>query len=266
MINFETKPDILENLHTQSLRGKVAVITGASRGIGAAIAAALAREGARVVISSRKQENLEEQAAGLRAAGLNVLPLACHVGDPGQLKTLVDQTMAEYGRLDILINNAAINPSFGPLEDADPGAFDKTMAINVKAPWELARLALPHLEKQGGSIINISSVEGLKPTFGLGIYSVSKAALIMMSQNMAKEWGPRGVRVNVICPGLVKTRFSAALWQNESILQSYETHVPLGRMAQPEEMTGMAVFLASDAASYVTGGVFMVDGGYMVGN
>lgn len=218
-----------------------------------------------MVISSRKQENVEEQAAGFRAEGLNVLPLACHVGAPEQLRTLVDQTVAAFGRLDILVNNAAINPSFGPLEDTDPGAFDKTLAINVKAPWELARLALPHLEKQGGSILNISSVEGLKPTFGLGIYSVSKAALIMMSQNMAKEWGPRGVRVNVLCPGLVKTKFSAALWQNESILKSYEAHVPLGRMAEPEEMAGMAVFLASDAASYITGGVFLMDGGYMVG-
>ena len=245
-----------------NLEGKVAMVTGSSKGIGAAIAEGLARNGSRVVISSRKQENVDQLAAELKAKGLEVWPVACHVGDAGQLQHLVEHTVEKFGRIDTLVNNAAINPYFGPLEGTDPGAFDKTMAINVKAVLQLSALALPHLEKNRGSIINISSVEGLKPTFGLGIYSVSKAALIMLSQNMAKEWGPKGIRVNTICPGLVKTKFSAGLWQNESILNMYEKDTALGRMALPEEMTGLAVFLASDVASYITGGVFTADGGY----
>jgi NAD(P)-dependent dehydrogenase (short-subunit alcohol dehydrogenase family) len=248
------------------LDGKVALLTGASRGIGAAMARALAEVGAKVVVSSRKQESVEALAQSFREQGLEARGLACHVGEASQLSNLIEQTVKWYGGLDIVVNNAAINPVYGPLEAAEAEAFDKIMTVNVKAPWMLAKLALPHLQQRGGgSIINIASVEGLKPSMGLGFYSTSKAALIMLNQNMAKEWGKYGVRANVICPGLVKTRFSAALWQDEKMLKAYEYGTPLGRMADAYEMEGLAVLLASPAGAYITGGVFTADGGFTIG-
>ena len=167
--------------------------------------------------------------------------------------------------MDILVNNAAINPVFGPVEEASDAVFDKIMGVNVKAPWALSNLCLPSMkERGGGSVINISSVEGLHPGFGLGLYSVSKAAMIMLTKNQAKEWGKFGIRSNAICPGLIQTKFSAALWQNEAVLNQVENHLPLGRMAQPDEMAGLAAFLASDASSYCTGGIYTADGGHMI--
>lgn len=247
------------------LTGKVAVITGASKGIGEAMAKGLAEFGAKVVVSSRKQEAVDAVAEELRADGLEATGIACHVGDEEQLRALVDQTLAIYGGIDILINNAAINPIFGPLVEATGELFDKIMHVNVKACFQLANLCHPHLKKRGGgSIINIASVEGLKPGMGLGLYSVSKAALIMLTQNQAREWGADGIRVNAICPGLIQTKFSAALWQNEQILNHIVGGIPAGRMAQPEEMVGLAVFLASEASSYCTGGVYLADGGHMI--
>lgn len=247
------------------LDGKVAIITGASKGIGAAMARGLAEFGAQVVISSRKQEAVDTVATELREAGLKAIGIACHVGDAEQLKALVDKTVGEYGGVDILINNAATNPVFGPLSDSDATVFDKIMNVNVKACLLLANHCYPHMKKRGGgSIINIASVEGMKPTPGLGLYSVSKAALLMLTQSQAREWGPDGIRVNAICPGLIQTKFSSALWQNEKMLQKFTGNIPLSRIAQPEEMAGLGVFLATDAASYCTGSVFTADGGYMV--
>lgn len=254
-----------QKIHNQfDLTDKVAIVTGASKGIGAAMARGLAEFGAKVVVSSRKQEAVDEVAANISAQGGQAIGLGCHVGDAEQRQELVAKTVEAYGRIDILINNAAINPVYGPLAEVTGDVFDKIMDINVKACMLLANLCYPHLKKQGGSIINISSVEGLKPGFGLGVYSVSKAALIMLTQNQAKEWGSDGIRSNVICPGLVQTKFSAALWNNEKMLQQYNRHIPAGRMAQPDEMVGLALFLASDAASYSTGGVFTADGGYTI--
>jgi NAD(P)-dependent dehydrogenase (short-subunit alcohol dehydrogenase family) len=246
------------------LTGKVAIITGSSKGIGEAMALALARAGAKVVISSRSQESVDEVAAKFKAEGFEAVGIACHVGDEAQLKNLVDKTMEAFGRIDVLINNAATNPIFGPIEDASADAFDKIMNVNVKSPWILSNLCLPELKKNNGTVIHIASVEGLHPGFGLGLYSVSKASLIMLTKNQAKEWGKYGVRVNAICPGLVKTKFSSALWQNDKILKQVERTLPAGRMAMPEEMTGLAILLASNAASYMTGGVYTADGGYLI--
>ncbi len=248
-----------------SLEGKVAIVTGASKGIGEAIARGLAEFGAKVVVSSRKQEAVDQVAASFKKDGLEATGIACHVGEVEQLKNLVVKTIEKYGRIDVLVNNAAINPTFGPLHETEEAVFDKIMHVNVKAPFMLSNMVFPHMAANGGgSVIHISSVEGMKPSEGLGLYSVSKSALTMLSQAQAKEWGRAGIRVNVICPGLVQTKFSAALWQNEGLLKQVEKHMPAGRMAQPDEMAGLAVLLASDAASYCTGGVYTADGGHMI--
>ncbi|EAR01789.1 glucose 1-dehydrogenase [Maribacter sp. HTCC2170] len=247
------------------LTGKVAIITGSSKGIGLSIARGLAENGAKVVISSRKQDAVDTVAEEFRDAGLEAVGIACHIGDGEQRKALIEKTMDKYGRIDILVNNAAINPYYGPLEGSDEVVFDKIMEVNVKAPWLLSNLALTHMkEKGGGSIINISSVEGLRPGFGLGLYSATKSALIMLTKNQAKEWGRYGVRANVLCPGLIKTKFSQGLWADEKLVSGFTKALPLNRIAAPDEMAGMVMLLASDAGSYMTGGVYVADGGYMI--
>lgn len=248
-----------------NLTDKVAIITGASKGIGKAIAQGLAEHGAKVVISSRKQEAVDEVAQSFQAAGLDAIGIACHIGKAEQREALIEKTIAHYGGVDILVNNAAINPYFGPLESSEEAVFDKIMDVNVKAPWILSNLALPSMKTRGkGSIINIASVEAIHPGLGLGLYSTSKAALLMLTKNQAKEWGKYGIRANVICPGLIKTKFSAALWQNEKLVNKLEKTLPSGRMGQAEEMAGLAVLLASEAGAYMTGGVYAADGGYLI--
>lgn len=247
------------------LAGRVAIVTGGSRGIGEAMAGALSEFGARVVITSRKQEGADEAAHRLSQAGHDVLPVACHSGNEDQLRHLVETTIRHFGKTDILVNNAATNPAYGPIEDMSGDLFDKIMSVNVRAAFTLSNLCLPIMKKQGrGSVIHISSVEGIKPSPGLGIYSVSKAALIMLSKTQAREWGAYNIRSNVICPGLVQTKFSSALWANKEVLEYWNQKIPLQRIAQPQEMTGLAVFLASDASSYCTGMEFTADGGYMI--
>ena len=247
------------------LDGKVAIITGSSKGIGKSMARGLAEFGAKVVISSRKQEAVEQVAENFRADGLDAIGIACHVGKTDQLENLVAKTVAAYGGIDILINNAAINPVFGPIAQMEASTFDKIMEVNVKAPLLLSNLAYPIMKARGGgSVTHIASVEGIKPSFGLGVYSVSKAAIIMLAKNQAKEWGRDNIRVNTICPGLVKTKLSTALWQNDALLKKIEKHLPLGRIALPNEMAGLAIFLASDASSYCTGTVFTNDGGHLI--
>lgn len=248
-----------------NLSGKVAIITGSSKGIGKYMAKALAENGAKVVISSRKQDACEAVVEEFKSQGLESVAIACHVGVDEQRKNLIEKTVAQLGGLDILINNAGINPVFGPIENASEAAFDKLMNVNVKALWALANYCLPEMQKRGsGSIINISSVEGIHPGFGLGLYSVSKAAVIMLTKNQAKEWGKHGIRCNAICPGLVKTKLSEALWTNEKMMAGLKRALPSGRMAMPGEMTGLAVLLASEAGSYMTGGIYVNDGGYLI--
>ncbi len=248
-----------------NLEGKVAVITGSSKGIGKSIAQGLAEYGAKVVISSRNQQAVDEVAAEFKAAGLEAVGIACHIGKADQRKQLVQKTIEHYGGIDILVNNAAINPIYGPIEDAEEEVFDKIMDVNVKAPWMLSNLILPSMqERGGGSIINIASVEALHPGAGLGLYSTSKAALLMLTKNQAKEWGQYGIRANVLCPGLIKTKFSAALWQKEKLLNKIEKTLPTARMGMPDEMAGMVCLLASEAGAYMTGSVYNADGGYMI--
>lgn len=248
-----------------NLASKVAIITGSSKGIGKAIAKGFAEQGAQVVISSRSQEACDEVVKEFTSEGLQAIGIACHIGKEEERKNLVDKTVKTFGRIDVLVNNAAINPVFGPIEDVDQAIFDKIMDVNVKAPWSLSNLVLPYFKShKKGSIINIASVEALTPGFGLGIYSTSKAAILMLTKNQAKEWGQYGVNVNAICPGLIKTKFSAALWSNEKMLNKLEQSIPSGRMGMPEEMVGLACLLASDAGNYMTGGVYTADGGYMI--
>ncbi len=247
------------------LTGKVAIVTGSSKGIGLSIARGLAENGAKVVISSRKQEAVDSVAQEFKEAGLEAIGIECHIGDAQQRQQLINKTIEEYGRIDILVNNAAINPFYGPLEAADEAIFDKIMNVNVKAPWLLSNLAQPHMKANGsGSIINISSVEGIHPGFRLGLYSMTKSALIMLTKNQAKEWGRYGIRSNVVCPGLIKTKFSESLWSDEKLVAQYTGVVPLKRVADPDEMAGVVMLLASDAGSYMTGGVYTADGGYLI--
>lgn len=245
-----------------SIDRKIAIVTGASRGIGEAIARALAHYGATVVLSSRKQESVEAVAQAIVQAGGQAVAIASHAGNLEQVRILVDRTIEQLGGIDIIVNNAATNPKFSPILDTDKALFDKILDVNLKGPLELCKRAFASMQARGGgAIINISSIGALRPEPMLGLYSVSKAALVALTQALAVEWGSAGIRVNAICPGLVQTQFSSALWQNEAILQRFVERVPLGRIAQPEEIAPLAVFLASDAARYCTGGVFVVDGG-----
>jgi len=246
------------------LDGRTAIVTGASRGIGAAIAMALAEAGASVVVSSRKKEAIEEMAHRITAAGGKAHAVVAHAGNDADQERLVAEAVAVFGGIDVVVANAATNPVFGPVLDVDAGVFDKIMQVNVQGPLMLAKAAHPHLSAHGrGSLVFISSVGGISPEPLLGLYSVSKAALLSLSKVLAKEWGP-DVRSNVICPGIVKTKFAEAIWSNDAIVEATIKTQPIPRVAEPEEIAGMALFLASDASSYCTGGVYVVDGGHLV--
>ena len=246
------------------LDGKVAIVTGGTRGIGLAIATTLARAGARVTISSRKAEHVDAAVAALRAEGLEVFGLPAHMGQAADAHELAARTIEHFDGIDIIVNNAATNPIFGPLQQASDEAFDKIFAVNLKGPLELCRTAHTVMaQRGGGSIVNLSSIGGVSPEAGLGLYSVSKAALISLTKVMAQEWGADGIRANVICPGLIKTKFSKALWQDAQIADQVLGHQPIRRIGVPDDVAGLALFLASDASSYCTGGVYMVDDGYL---
>lgn len=244
------------------LENRVAIVTGASRGIGEAIAGVFAREGARVVICGRKQETLDQVAARL---GSRVTPVACHVGDAAQIRGLVERTTRDFGAIDILVNNAATNVQQGPCLEAAESQFDKMIEVNLKSAFRLVQGVAPGMIERGrGSIINIASVAGIKPQFESILYSMTKAALIMMTRSYALELGPKGVRVNAIAPGLVQTRLSEYFWKDEKRRKAAFKDQPVQHLGQPEEIAEIALLLASDRASYMTGEVVVADGGFLL--
>ena len=249
------------------LTGKVAIVTGASRGIGESIAEHFAQAGAKVVLASRKQETLDEVAARIQEKGGEALAIAAHTGTKETLVALVEKTVEAYGKVDILVNNAATNPHFGPTLEAEDSMWQKTIEVNLMGNVWLCQQVVPVMKAQGGgSIINIASVAGIRPGQFQGIYSATKAAVISFTQTLAMELGHAGIRVNAIAPGLIKTKFARALWDNEPLLKQVESSTPLGRIGNTEEIAAMALWLASDAASFATGETFVVDGGLMLGS
>jgi NAD(P)-dependent dehydrogenase (short-subunit alcohol dehydrogenase family) len=248
-----------------SLDGKVAVITGATRGIGRAIAFTFAEQGARIVVVSRKQDAVDATVAAIVAAGGKAVGIASNVAKEGEPARIAAFATEQFGGLDILVNNAAANPAFGPVEQTSGETFDKIIGVNLKAPFELAKQCLPSMTARGGgAVLNISSIGGVSPEPGLGIYSVSKTAIISLTQVMAKEWGKHNVRANAICPGLIKTDFASALWGDPKILAHTLRKQAIGRLGEPEDIAGLALFLCSGAAAFCTGGVYMADGGYTI--
>jgi len=249
------------------LTGKIAIITGASRGIGAAIATALATAGASVVLSSRKQENVEAVAAQIRANGGAAVASAAHTGDAKAVEALVGGAIETYGGVDILVNNAATNPHFGPLLTADESHWDKTFDVNVKGYLRMIKACAPSMQARGGGkVINMASIAGKIPQPGMGIYCVSKAGVIMLTEVLAAELAALNIQVNAIAPGFVKTKFSAAIWSNAALNTAVLAGIPQQRMAEPEEIAGVALYLASPASSFTTGATILVDGGQAIGS
>src|SRR4051812_28198312 len=247
---------------TISLAGKVALVTGGGRGIGRAITRCLAEAGAGVVIASRKLENLQATAAEFAELPGKVVPVVCHVGRSDQLEQLVRETEARLGPVDILVNNSATNIGQGPALDVTDEMLDKMIEVNVKSALRLVRLTVPSMiTRRTGSVINIASIAGLQPQPGGLLYSFTKAGLIMLTRCWAREFGPHGVRVNAIAPGLVQTDFSEYFWKDERHRAQVESTQPIRRIGQPDEIGFAALYLASDEASFVTGQVFTLDGG-----
>ncbi|MGQ0654393.1 MAG: SDR family NAD(P)-dependent oxidoreductase [Betaproteobacteria bacterium] len=247
------------------LSGKVALITGSTRGIGKSMAEELARAGAKVVVSSRKAEACEAVRAELEKQGFEVLARPCNVSRKDELQALVDATLAKWGRIDIAIANAAVNPYYGPLTAIPDEAFDKVFLNNVKSVLWLAGMTLPGMaERGGGSFISVGSIGGIIANTVIGAYGMSKAADHHLVRNLAAEWGPKNVRVNAIAPGLIKTDFAKALWEDEKRRTEREAATPLRRLGVPRDIGGIAVFLASEAAAFITGQTIVADGGVTI--
>jgi NAD(P)-dependent dehydrogenase (short-subunit alcohol dehydrogenase family) len=244
------------------LTNKVAVITGASRGIGLAAAKKLASCGAQCILVSRRIESLEEAAAQINQTGGKALALACHTGYPDQIKAMYGKIIEQFGRLDILVNNAAANPHFGEMITADEGIWDKTLDVNVKGPFFMIKHAVP-LMKEKGAIVNVSSINAVRPGIFQGVYSATKAALVNMTQTLARELAPKGIRVNALLPGLTDTKFASAIISSEEISKMALSQIPMGRYARPEEMAGAILYLVSEASSFTTGASLICDGGML---
>jgi len=248
------------------LSGQVAIVTGASRGIGRAIAERMAQHGARVAVSSRKLEACEEVVRGIEARGGQAFAQACNIGRKEELQALVDATAARWGRIDAAVCNAAINPHFGPSAELPDAAFEKIMATNIRSNLWLAHMVMPGMaERGGGTVIVVSSIAGLRGSPVLGAYGISKAADMQLARNLAVEWGPRNIRVNCIAPGLVRTDFARALWEDPAILRKRNRDTPLQRIGEPDEIAGAAVFLASPGGRFMTGQTIVIDGGVTAG-
>ena len=247
------------------LDNKVAIVTGSSRGIGRSIAEHCAALGAKVVISSRKADACEAVAAGIRQKGGEATVIPCNISRRGEVEGLIAGAVQQYGGLDVLVCNAAVNPYFGPLGGISDEAFDKIMASNIKSNLWLCNLAIPHMvARGGGSVIIVSSIGGLRGTEVLGAYGISKAADFALARNLACEWGPKNVRVNCVAPGLVKTDFARALWEDQERVARRNAETPLRRIGMPDEIGGVAAFLAGPAASFITGQVIVADGGVTI--
>jgi len=261
---IDERIDAMTTIANFDLSNRVALINGASRGIGEAIARGFAQQGATVVLASRKQEGLEKAAASIRERGGKALPIACHGGKSAEMKVLFERVEQEFGRLDILVNNAATNPYYGPAVDAPESTIDKTIEVNLKGFFMMIQFAAKLMQKNGGgSIINISSVAGLRPSIHEATYSITKAGIINMTKAFAKELGPDKIRVNAIAPGLIDTSFSMALVDTDEKRAQLIGRYPLRRIGKPEDVAAGAIYLASDAASYVSGSVLVIDGGSM---
>ena len=244
------------------LHGRIALVTGASRGIGESIATLLAKQGAHVIVSSRKLDDCEQVAQRIRADGGSASAIACHVGRMQDIERLFAQLRADFERLDILVNNAAANPYFGHILDTPPEAFEKAVEVNIRGYFFMSVAAGKLMREQGrGVIVNTASVNALQPGEGQGIYSVTKAAVVNMTQAFAKECGPLGIRVNALLPGLTETKFAGAIFRDRALYESCVSAIPLRRHAQPDEMAGAVLYLVSDAASYTNGACLVVDGG-----
>jgi NAD(P)-dependent dehydrogenase (short-subunit alcohol dehydrogenase family) len=248
------------------LTGQVAVVTGASRGIGEAIAMALAAAGARLVIASRKLENVQPVADQINAGGGEALAVACHTGKAEQAEALAARAREAFGGIDVLVNNAATSPHFGPLLDAEESHWDKTFEVNVKGYVHVTRACVPWMrERGGGRIVNVASVAGFVPHGGLGVYGVTKAAVLMLTRTLAAELARDDIRVNAIAPGLIQTRFSEVLWSSPEMREQALRSIPQKRLGQPDDLTGAVLYLASDASRFTTGAILVVDGGQSLG-
>ena len=249
-----------------NLSDKVAIVTGSTKGIGRSIAEALARAGAKVVISSRKADKCQEVADAVKGEGLEATAIPCHIGKRDDVERLVSETRKRYGKIDVLVCNAAVNPYYGPLSGLTDDAFTKVIDSNVRSNLWLCNLAIPDMaERRDGSVIIVSSIGGLRGSQQLGIYAISKAADFQLARNLAVEWGPKNIRVNCIAPGLVRTDFARALWENPETLAKAEAMTPLRRIGEPDDIAGAAVFLASRAGNWMTGQVIVIDGGVTIG-
>ena len=247
------------------LTNKVALITGSSRGIGKAIALRCAEHGAKVVVSSRNQDACEEVAEEIRAAGGEAVAIACNINYQEQLQALADGAREQFGKIDVLVCNAALNPHFGPSQEIPDEAFNKVMHANIGSIHRLCRIVIPGMaENGGGSVVIVSSIAGLKGSGMLGAYAISKAADMQIARNLAVEWGAKNVRVNCIAPGLVRTDFARALWENPEIYQATVEHYPLQRIGEPDEIAGAAVYFASAAGNFTTGQTLVIDGGGVI--